>query len=140
MALPDDHVPVVTPLPEPPSSDFLTETQWEVLYAILDGALPSIVAESSIADDATQVALPDADFEEVLALAARPEVDAPTPEVLAAYLADRPSLGPAFREDVLTTLATSPQRQKLAGLLGFLAYVPILQSPTERWLGLRRVV
>ncbi|KEY67148.1 hypothetical protein S7711_03009 [Stachybotrys chartarum IBT 7711] len=142
MALPDDHVPVITPLPEPPSSDFFTETQWEVLHAILDGALPSIVAESSIADDATQVALPDADFEKVLALAARPEVDAPTPEVLAAYLADRPSLDPAFREDVLTTLATSPQRQKLAGLLGFLAtrtgslmmtgyWTPVHQQPTR---------
>ena len=38
MDLPAEHTPVATPMPDPPSGDFMTVEQWETIFALLDGS------------------------------------------------------------------------------------------------------
>ena len=121
MALPEEHKPVVTPLPAPAPTDFMDEGQWEVLWALLDGASASIAPASSNPDKTTQISVSDAELEEALAVLANPKFkQSPLKDVVRTFLAHRPSQDPAFREDLTRTLSISPQRHQLAKAIGSL--------------------
>jgi hypothetical protein len=119
----DSSKPVATALPEAPPSDFFTETQWDVFYAILDGVLPSIVPQAAgAADDGSALVMPQDEFKRLLDEAAGilHELPPPPRETLAAYMGQRSADEAAFRLDCLRLLAMTPARHKLAKLLNFL--------------------
>ena len=59
MALPREHAPVATALPELPSRDMLNQAQWDVLCALFDAVNPSYTSASAVRDKDAQIVLPD---------------------------------------------------------------------------------
>ncbi|PNP47682.1 hypothetical protein TGAMA5MH_01505 [Trichoderma gamsii] len=142
MAEPLIKAPVPVTLPPPPPTDFMTADQWETLWAILDGVLPSIAPASAITDKDTQIAIPDDEFNSLIDKVRSSLDGAPSREEIAEFLAFRPSAHPEFREDCIRGLGVSPARAKLAGVLGTLGthagsllltgyWSPITQQPTS---------
>ncbi|KAK4074791.1 CAZyme family AA3 [Trichoderma aggressivum f. europaeum] len=142
MATPVPQAPVAVPLPPTPSSDFMTEAQWDILWALLDGAMPSYVPASAVTDKETQVAIPDAEFDGIVDGITNSLDGAPGKEEIAEFLAFRPVDHPPFRDDCIRNLAASPAKEKLAkaiGLLGTRAgsllltghWSPITQQPSS---------
>lgn len=117
--LPPEHAPVATPLPDPPSGEFMSIAQWETFFALLDGVLPSITSAAT-STDASRLVLPKDEFEKALDRAARSLQDPPSKDVLKAYLEYRPSEDEAFRTDVLRTLSIAAQKRQLAKVLNML--------------------
>lgn len=120
MATPAPQAPVAVPLPPTPSSDFMTEAQWDILWALLDGALPSYVPASAVTDKETQVAIPDAEFDSIVDGITSSLDGAPSREEIAEFLAFRPVDHAPFRDDCIRNLAASPAKDKLAKALGSL--------------------
>jgi hypothetical protein len=120
MAEPLMKAPVPVTLPPAPSTDFMNADQWETLWAILDGVLPSYVPASAVTDKDTQIAIPDDEFNGLIDKVRSSLDGAPSREEITEFLAYRPSEQPAFREDCIRGLGVSPARAKLAGVLGTL--------------------
>jgi hypothetical protein len=116
--------PVPAPWPSPLSGDFMTEAQWAVYFALLDGALPGFTSQSRAAaaqkgDVEERVVLSDDEFERMLDRAgeALPAGAAKSREELAAYLEYRPLGDQGVRQDCLGVLVKSGQREQLAQVL-----------------------
>ena len=56
-------------MPSPPTGDFFDDTQWTVLYALLDAIIPSITATSNVKDDKAQYGIPASQIEDLVAQA-----------------------------------------------------------------------
>lgn len=120
MDLAQEHKPVNTPLPPPPSTDFLTDAQWEIFYALLDGVLPAYASASSATGDVAQISVNDDEFEHVLAKASRSLLAPPNREALSDFFKSRPLDDPKFKDDIQRTLAISPKRAELAKFLSII--------------------
>lgn len=121
--------PVPAPWPSPLSGDFMTEAQWAVYFALLDGALPGFTSQSRAAaaaaaqkEDEDRVVLSDDEFERMLDRAgeALPAGAARSREELAEYLEYRPLGDKGVRQDCLGVLVKSGQREQLAQVLHLL--------------------
>ncbi|PNY27877.1 Long-chain-alcohol oxidase FAO2 [Tolypocladium capitatum] len=132
MGLSLQRAPVATPLPDPPSGDFMSTAQWETFFALLDGVLPSITSAAA-STDASKLALPKDAFEKALDRAARSLQEPPGEDVLKAYLEYRPTEDGAFRTDVVRTLSIAPQRRQLAKVLDLLRTHPGSLLLTGYW-------
>lgn len=127
----EDHqaqAPVPAPLPPPPNGDFMTELQWDVFYALLDGAMPGITSQSAQSTkahpDHDRIALSDEEFERLLEQATQAlpvpvatDEPAPTRDDLRTFLEYRPVADALVRQDCLVVLGRSTQRAKLAQVL-----------------------
>ncbi|KAH6610304.1 long chain fatty alcohol oxidase [Trichoderma cornu-damae] len=120
MAVSALRAPVAVPLPPPPSDDFMTRGQWDTLWALLDGVLPSYAPASAVTDRGAQIAIPDDEFHRLVDRIAGSLDNAPSREDMVEFLAFRPSAYPPFRDDCVRNLALSPAKAKLAGVLGTL--------------------
>ncbi|KAF7548098.1 hypothetical protein G7046_g8793 [Stylonectria norvegica] len=135
MALPLEHGPVPTSLPELPSSSFFNESQWDVLNALVDAVFPCIIAESAIKDKAYQIPVADEVLKQIIEQAAKVALPSTTEETLQDFLEYRPSQDPRFVENLIRTLSHTPQdRQKaLAGFLSLMATRPGSLLTTGYW-------
>ncbi|UKZ80749.1 hypothetical protein TrVFT333_008513 [Trichoderma virens FT-333] len=142
MATPALQAPVAVPLPPTPSTDFMTEDQWDVLWALLDGAMPSYVPASAVTDKERQVAIPDAEFDRLVQDITSSLDGAPSREEITEFLAFRLVDHPPFRDDCIRNLAASPAIAKLAKALGSLGtragsllltgyWSPVTQQPSS---------
>lgn len=121
MGLPQNHKPVATPVPDPPSGDFLSKAQWDTLWALLDACLPAIVSSASpCTDPGERLVLDHDDFERTLDRAASSLRGPPTRDELKTFLEYRPSQNANFRTDCLSSLAVAPQRAQVANVLSLL--------------------
>lgn len=120
MAPSSTHTPVATPLPEPPSADWMADEQWETLWRVAEALLPSITSESAATDPARQIILSDHELDNAIESASSALASPPNPDEIRQYLAQHVSDSPAFRRDVQLVLTISPQRDKLANALKFL--------------------
>lgn len=129
------QAPVPTALPDAPPDDFLNPTQWRVVYALLDGALPSIASKSALKDKDGQIILPDDELDRVLEDALASLAGPATQRNLREFLEERPSEDARFRENVLRTLSLTPpdQQRKLAGFLSLMATRPGSLLLTGYW-------
>jgi hypothetical protein len=98
----------------------MTTDQWEILWALLDGVLPSYAPASAVTDKHKQIAIPDDEFGRLIDQIRGSLDNAPSGEEIVEFLAFRPSEYLPFREDAIRNLAVSPARAKLAGVLGTL--------------------
>ncbi|KAG5985214.1 hypothetical protein E4U43_006098, partial [Claviceps pusilla] len=116
--------PKPSPIPDPPAKTFMTEAQWETLYALLDGFLPSITsassASASVGDKNGSIVLSDAEFEKLVDECAGALSNPPSRDRIKEYLEFRPSQDAKFRDDYLRSLALVPQRGQLARVLNLL--------------------
>ncbi|KAK5990275.1 Long-chain-alcohol oxidase FAO3-like protein [Cladobotryum mycophilum] len=134
--------PAAIPLPPPPSNDFMTDAAWDVFFALLDGALPSIAPSSKIQDKDGQISIPDEELQRIIDSTLSTIDDPVSAQDVLEFLSHRPSQDPDFREDSLRTLSFSPGRAKLgkmmnllttrAGSLIFTGYwTPVHQQPAH---------
>ncbi|KAG5930397.1 hypothetical protein E4U42_001643 [Claviceps africana] len=123
MAVTNPLGPKPSPVPDPPAEDFMSDAQWETLWALLDGFLPSVTStsSSSVRDWNGSITLSDSEFEELVDECASALSHPPSRERIRDYLESRPSLDAKFREDCLRSLALVPQRGKLAKVLNLLS-------------------
>lgn len=122
MTVPQPH-PVATALPDAPPFDFFTPLQWDVLFALVDGVLPSITSESTVTDEQGQIQLPDHEIDHVLETSTKSLAAPATRDNIRAFLQDRPAYDERVRENIMRTLAFSPpaQQKRLAGLLSLMS-------------------
>ena len=120
---PPPQRPVATALPDAPPFDFFTPTQWDVLFALVDGVLPSITSESTVTDDQGQIQLPDHEIDNVLDSSTKSLAAPATRDNIRAFLQERPAYDARFRDNLMRTLALSPpaQQKRLAGLLSIMS-------------------
>lgn len=95
-------------MPAPPTGDFFDETQWTVLYSLLDTILPSITAAPKVTDDKAQYGMPEADIKHLISNTQKNLAEPPSDNLLEAYLADRPSSDPNFTYGVRRILSSAP--------------------------------
>lgn len=141
MDLPAEHTPVATPMPDPPSGDFMTVEQWETIFALLDGVIPAI-AEASMFSEKAHLTLSTSEYEKLLERGTKSLLEAPSRDSVKEFLRYRPSDDEAFRLDVLNTLAITPQRKQLAKIMNLLGthygsllltgyWSPVTQQPVK---------
>ena len=138
MATENPIKPVETPLPPPPSFDFFNEYQWETLFALMDGAIPSITSESLLKASTDknvkeQISLPDDQFEKLVASGLAALGSVKDRKEIESFLANRPIDNPLFRDDCKRTLALSPQKAELGRLLSILGTRPGSLLLTQCW-------
>ncbi|PKS12927.1 hypothetical protein jhhlp_000268 [Lomentospora prolificans] len=97
-----------------PPTDYFTQTQWAILFALLDASLPSLATKSSIKDRKTQVELPDATFDKAYARVKEVCVDVPSEDVFRELLADRCSTDPEFIDNCKRFISGFPVDHKKA--------------------------
>lgn len=114
------QAPVEVSLSPPPPSNFMTEDQWNMLWALLDGVMPSYAPASAVTDQERQVAIPDAEFDRLVDGITSSLDGAPSREEIAEFLAFRPADYAPFRDDCVRNLSVSPAKAKLAKVLGTL--------------------
>ncbi|KHN95132.1 long chain fatty alcohol oxidase [Metarhizium album ARSEF 1941] len=144
MDIVDVGAPKPTPMPDAPAKDFMTDAHWETLYALLDGALPSITSTTSsrVADKSASILLSDSQFESLIDDSVAALSNPPSRSKIKEYLEFRPSQDAKFREDCVRSLASAPQRAKLAKILDLLGghagsllltgyWAPVTQQPTS---------
>lgn len=124
--------PLCPALPDLPSEDFWTSTQWAVFLAIMDSVVPAVVPKSRLVDKQGQHGIPDAEYAALLKRTAQETVLATSDEgVLRAFLEDRPSTNPNVRGLLLRTLHRLPAKQRsgLGAIMSALSCVPLVFCP-----------
>ncbi|QPH02034.1 hypothetical protein C2857_006239 [Epichloe festucae Fl1] len=136
--------PKPIPLPEVPAGDFMTEAEWDTLFSLTDGVLPSITSttSSSVKDKNGSIVLSDTQFEKLVDDCVSALSNPPSREKIKEYLEFRPSEDAKFREDCLRSLAIVPQRGQLARVMNLLGtyagsllltgyWTPVAHQPTH---------
>ncbi|PHH88699.1 hypothetical protein CDD83_7196 [Cordyceps sp. RAO-2017] len=142
MDIPPQHAPVATPLPEPPSGQLVSETQWDTLLALLDGCMPAIASAAAGSADPDKLLLDPDRFRATLDSADRFLQGPPDRKALEAFLAHSPSRAADFKAACLRFLASTPHRDRLLRIMGLLGtnygsllltgyWTPVAQQPTE---------
>ncbi|SPO02745.1 related to long chain fatty alcohol oxidase [Cephalotrichum gorgonifer] len=121
---------VAGPAPSPPalsslpSTDFWDETQWAVLLAIMEAAVPAIASESTIKDKHNQIRIPDAEFENIFKRVENTVADPPSKETLRDFLEERCTTDLVYIDTCKRTLCSFPPeaKRRLGGILKLLTY------------------
>ncbi|ODA82844.1 hypothetical protein RJ55_01353 [Drechmeria coniospora] len=111
---------VATPLPDPPSDDFMSAEQWETFFALLDGILPSISDTAATTKEKTRLVLAKDEFEGLLDRMTSSLPGSVGRDDVRDHLQYRPVDDEEFRLDCLRSLAIAPQRAQLAHILHLL--------------------
>jgi hypothetical protein len=125
--------PVPVPLPPITSEDHFTKGQWQILFAIIDAILPSIVADSHVTDKRNQLRISQKQYEEAYTTIQTTMAEPPDHEKFKEYLRTRQSDSPRFVENVKRTFETVPEdaRKRLAGILKLLGFASLLYGLTR---------
>lgn len=115
-------------LQPPPVSEpaFWDETQWTVLWSLIEALLPSISSESDVSDGKNQVKLPDTRYAEAVRfIRVVMGTDAPPEDRLKDYLKYCPTQDTRFRADVIRTLSmtSTTARDAMGRALSSLGYI-----------------
>lgn len=88
--------PIPTPLPEPQPETYFSETQWQVLLALIDATVPSIVAEAEVTDRKGQLWISQSRYAEAYEQTKRSMKYPPNYEKFQQYLGSRLIDSPRF--------------------------------------------
>ncbi|KAJ4287118.1 hypothetical protein N0V88_007740 [Collariella sp. IMI 366227] len=116
MSASTEVAPLTAPVPVtlPDSVEFLSDTQWKVLMALMDTVIPAVrIQDTPKAKnlDTSALNLPSAQYSDV-AIKLRNAVSPldPSAEILTAYLAERPSDNPVFSQVLKLILTNLPKQ------------------------------
>lgn len=104
--------PLRLDLPDLPTEPFWSSKQWEVFMAIMDIVVPAIVPKSRLVDKQAHLAIPDLQYAALIKASQDTVLETRDEEALRAFLEDRPSTNPIFREMLLRTLYRLPAKQR----------------------------
>jgi choline dehydrogenase-like flavoprotein len=97
-------------LPESPTSSSWSDLQWEVLFALMDAIIPSLVPESANPSPIQQAVLPDTEYEAIFQESQTDLAVPPDPELLRAYLTDSPSRNAACVKSTRRVIQNLPAK------------------------------
>ncbi|KAK4121988.1 long-chain fatty alcohol dehydrogenase [Parathielavia appendiculata] len=108
--------PVAVELPE--AVEFLGESQWKVLMALMDAVIPAVRIQDSTKatqdHDISAIHLPSAQYSEVATKLRNAAPPLRSSDVLEAYLAERPSDNPVFTQVLKCVLTNVPPDKQRA--------------------------
>lgn len=118
-------VPIPTALSTILPTTYWDESQWAVMFAIMEAAMPAFAPQSTIEDEHNQIRISDAEFEDIFKRLENTVVDPPSKEALREYLAKRCMDDPSYVEDFKRTMGSlkPAQHKALGGILRILTYV-----------------
>ncbi|KAK8063012.1 GMC oxidoreductase [Apiospora hydei] len=129
------HSHTVVPISDPPPATFFDDTQWRVLYTLMDTVVPPIVATAASGEEVVVAVNSDGNspadngrqslskevFESHYQKLQSCMVTPPSREAFAAYLSEKPSEIQDFRNHLVRTLSTiSPDARKQLGAVTYL--------------------
>ncbi|KAI1777630.1 long-chain fatty alcohol dehydrogenase [Hypoxylon cercidicola] len=136
--------PIPTPLPELKPGTYLSETQWQVLLALIDAVIPSIVVESEARDRKSQLPISKSQYEEAYERTKRSMKQPPDRAKFQQYLEARPLDNPRFLRLLKRTIQRVPDssRKQLGAVLSIIAtrlgslagtgyYTPLHEQPVH---------
>ncbi|KAI2630749.1 long-chain fatty alcohol dehydrogenase [Hypoxylon sp. NC1633] len=88
--------PIPTQLPELRPDTYFSETQWQVLLALVDAVIPSIVVKSEVTDQRNQLLLSKSEYDQVYEHTRTSMKHPPDHEKFKQYLEARPLDNPRF--------------------------------------------
>ncbi|KAK8137239.1 hypothetical protein PG984_005179 [Apiospora sp. TS-2023a] len=124
----DPHSHIVIPISDAPPGTFFDETQWRVLYSLMDTVIPSIAASDDVNGDSKGLVKYDdrqivpndvleAHYQKLQRCLPQP----PSRDAFTAYLAEKPSTIQDFRNHLTRTLSTlSPAARNQLGAVLYL--------------------
>lgn len=117
--------PLPTGLRALPSTEYWDETQWAVLFAILEAIMPAVAPESAIKDRHNQIRIPDSEFEAIFKRVDENLANPPSKEALREFLGTRCTADPAFIDSCKRMVSSFPpaKTEQLGGILKLLKYV-----------------
>ncbi|KAI1393693.1 long-chain fatty alcohol dehydrogenase [Hypoxylon trugodes] len=115
--------PIATQLPELKPDTYFSETQWKVLFALIDAIVPSIVAESRVTDRKTQLSIPDSQYKEAHEKTMKCMIHPPDYEDFQQYLEARSIDNPRFVQLVKRNVqeVSNTDRKKLGVILNIIS-------------------
>ncbi|KAI1808433.1 long-chain fatty alcohol dehydrogenase [Daldinia bambusicola] len=135
-------VPIPTQLPELKPDTYFSRAQWQILLALVDAVVPSIVADSDITDQKLHVQVPQSQLEESYKRIKNSMKHPPNYEKFQQYLQSRPLDNPRFLQAVKRILENIPDgnRKQLGAVLNLMAtrlgslaatgyYTPLHEQP-----------
>lgn len=125
------YKPVPTPIS--PDSSYMSQTGWNTLLALVDGAMPAIKPSSRAKSPHESLIVSDEEFEEILDDAEKRLPDGPSRELLAEYIEARPIDNPLFCQDCKNTLSAAPQRFQMAKIMNLMSKSPGSLLLTGYW-------
>lgn len=106
--------PLSASLPDPPADEVLTSDQWITLLSIGDAVIPAIASSSAPAPNA--LSLQPSEFTRTVdVLKGSPSVTS-NPQLVSAYLAERPSDLPVLKELIHRTFADYTPKDQVQGI------------------------
>ena len=117
--------PIPTALSTILPTTYWDESQWAVIFAIMEAVMPAFAPQSTIEDEQNQIRISDAEFEDIFKRLENTVVDPPSKESLREFLAKRCTDDPSYVEDVKRTVGSfkPAQHQQLGNVLRLLTYV-----------------
>ncbi|ORY69712.1 long chain fatty alcohol oxidase [Pseudomassariella vexata] len=111
--------PLPTPLPPLDDGGYWKDSTWQVLFALLDAAIPPIVVETALTDKKNQLKISEEEYNESYAHVREALTHPPDLDKFKEYLRARPSDNPRFLQNVRRVIATTPDsaKKKLEGAL-----------------------
>ncbi|KAI1102629.1 long-chain fatty alcohol dehydrogenase [Jackrogersella minutella] len=115
--------PIPTQLPELQPDTYFSETQWQVLFSLVDAVIPSIVAESRVTKRKNQLRIPQPQYEEAYEHTKRVMSNPPNYEKFQQFLEARPLENPRFSRLLKRIIQGVPigDRKRLGGILNIVA-------------------
>ncbi|KAI1417556.1 long-chain fatty alcohol dehydrogenase [Hypoxylon sp. FL1857] len=116
------NAPIPTQLPELKETSYFSETQWQLLLALVDAVIPSIVAEAAATDRKNQLRIPQPQYEEAYERTKSSMKHPPDYEKFKQYLESRPLDNPRCLNLLKRLLQNVPNddRRRLGGILNLL--------------------
>lgn len=116
--------PIPTQLPELKPDTYLSETQWQVLLALIDAVIPSIVVGSEAEDqEKSQLRISQSQYVEAYERTKRLMKQPPDCDKFRQYLEARPLDNPRFMRLIKRTIQRVPDgtRKQLGAVLSIIA-------------------
>ncbi|KAI0128933.1 GMC oxidoreductase [Xylariales sp. AK1849] len=104
--------PISTPLPPLVFEHCFNETQWRVLFALVDAALPPIVAEHNVTEKRDQLRISQRQYEDAYASVLATMTHPPELERFKEYLRTKQSDSPRVVRNVKRTFETVPEKSR----------------------------
>ncbi|KAL7626990.1 hypothetical protein AAE478_003766 [Parahypoxylon ruwenzoriense] len=114
--------PIPTQLPELGPDTYFTETQWQVLFALIDAIVPSIIVESRATDQKNQLQISESQCNEAYEHTRESMKHPPDYEKFQQYLAERPLDNPRFLQIIKRAMQniTNTDRKQLGVILSIM--------------------
>ena len=103
-----------------PDLSFMTDAQWDVYFAIVEGLVPAIVPQTKLYNPLVQLAIPDDEFYGAVDTIYAGLSNPPPKAKIIEWMSYRTVEDQGFRDELQSSIAGAALRMQLAQFLGML--------------------